>query len=213
MGSEKGPSFERDVCRTLSLWITDGKRNDIFWRNRTRATKGAKNMEIQEGDITAVKGEGAWFSDVFCIECKAGYSKKRSGKAKENRERKIPWDLLDCLDAKGYPEILKFWKQARKEADLYNQIPFVIFKRDHYPEPIISIRVDDLRAIEEYVGNLEVPKYITLSYKELDEDPYTYLFCGIRDFLTYLDPIPLKLFCANYYEKYIQGLEFTRGKK
>src|SRR5262245_2386383 len=28
----KGSKFERDLCRQLSLWWSDGKRDDVFWR-------------------------------------------------------------------------------------------------------------------------------------------------------------------------------------
>lgn len=26
----KGASFERDVCKKLSLWVSDGKREDLY---------------------------------------------------------------------------------------------------------------------------------------------------------------------------------------
>jgi len=32
-GKAKGASFERDICRRLSLWVSAGKQEDVFWRS------------------------------------------------------------------------------------------------------------------------------------------------------------------------------------
>jgi hypothetical protein len=74
-GKGKGSSFERKVCVLLSLWVTNGKKKDAFWRSSMsggRATihvkRGDKNR--QAGDIAAVAPEGHQFTDVFFAECK-----------------------------------------------------------------------------------------------------------------------------------------------
>ena len=72
MGKQKGAQFERDVCRMLSLALSNNYRDDIFWRSAMsggRATIGA-GRENQVGDISSVGAEGFALTDNFVIECK-----------------------------------------------------------------------------------------------------------------------------------------------
>lgn len=74
-GSAKGASFERWVCKTLSLWESKGESEDYFWRTSMsggRATLGRKKGEVKahlEGDIGSVSGK-RFLTDNFVIECK-----------------------------------------------------------------------------------------------------------------------------------------------
>lgn len=74
---QKGAAWERECCRRLSLWATNGDRDDLFWRTAMsggRATiqirKGFKNKS-QVGDIGAVDalGEELLLQHVI-VECK-----------------------------------------------------------------------------------------------------------------------------------------------
>ena len=89
---QKGAGFERDVCKKLSLWVSEGKSDAIFWRSAMsggRATVGQKQgiqRNTQVGDISAIDPIGAPFLDVFYVECKfykdfmwAAYMLKQSG--------------------------------------------------------------------------------------------------------------------------------------
>ena len=76
----KGSEFERSICKQLSLWWTDGKRDDIFWRSSqsggratSRAKKGKKTAG-QEGDICATHRSGDPLVRLFSIELKRGYN-------------------------------------------------------------------------------------------------------------------------------------------
>jgi hypothetical protein len=78
----KGSQFERDICRQLSLWWSEGKRDDVFWRTsgsgaraKTRSYKGKKTFG-QNADIQATDPIGQPLIDLFSIECKRGYSNK-----------------------------------------------------------------------------------------------------------------------------------------
>lgn len=79
--SGKGSSFEREICKILSLWWTDGTRDDIFWRTSgsgARAkTRSKKNQTTfgQYGDIQATDPIGQPLLDIMSIELKRGYSK------------------------------------------------------------------------------------------------------------------------------------------
>ncbi len=103
MKSSKGSAYERDFCKRLSLWWSNGKSDSIFWRTSnsggratTRAKKG-KGTQNQYGDVCAIDPIGQPLIDVFTIELKRGYSKytihdlfdKRKGAAKQQYEKWI----------------------------------------------------------------------------------------------------------------------------
>ena len=75
-GNAKGAAFERYVCKHLSKWVSEGKRDDVFWRTAMsggRATIGrkvGKMRESQAGDVGAVDALGHRLLQLFFIECK-----------------------------------------------------------------------------------------------------------------------------------------------
>jgi hypothetical protein len=86
----KGSSYEREICKQLSKWWTDGSRDDVFWRSSQsggRATQRAKHglrTYGAYGDIAAVDPIGEPLLKLFTIELKRG------------RSHGCPNDLLDC---------------------------------------------------------------------------------------------------------------------
>lgn len=77
--NRKGSSFERRICGELSLWWTDGKRDDVFWRAsqsggraKQRGRRG-RDTHGQHGDIQAVDPIGEVLIDLFTVELKRGY--------------------------------------------------------------------------------------------------------------------------------------------
>lgn len=116
-GKAKGSDFERVVCKQLSLWLTNGKSVDVFWRSAMsggRATV-AKGKVRQAGDITAVAPEGHILTDQFYLELK--FYKNLS---------------LDCL-IKGKGALLDIWNDTECEAMKYGRRPVLIFKQNHWP--------------------------------------------------------------------------------
>jgi len=157
---DKGGGFEREQCRALSLWWTNGEDPDVFWRRRTRRTGKSKSIRYQLGDILAEDAIGAPFFETFNVELKSGYSKTRSGP----RIKNIPWDLLDVVDynermaqnkQRAIPTILGFWEQTKRDAELSNRIPLLIFKRD-YHVPVVCVGKDTVVLLEQYLGPLLV---------------------------------------------------------
>jgi len=146
----KGADFERGICRYLSLWWTDQKDPDVFWRNPVRITKRSLG-KYQLGDIKADKAIGEHFTEVFNVEFKRGYSKGRSGKKVKN----VPWDLLDLIDySDRSPDLEKkqitiFWNQTLRDAEISKRIPLLIFRRDYHKE-VICIKDEDLSHLEDY---------------------------------------------------------------
>jgi hypothetical protein len=75
-GKQKGSAFERAVCKDLSLWVSKGNDENVFWRSAMsggRATvqnkRGVTNKS-QSGDISAVSEEGYPYTDKYYFECK-----------------------------------------------------------------------------------------------------------------------------------------------
>ncbi len=123
-GKSKGSSFEREVCVKLSKWISDGKRDDIFWRSAMsggRATVGSKKNIIrntQVGDITSVDPLGNKLTNKYIIECK--YYKNIHvesllfGKPKNN-------------------SIYEFWIKLNKQCIEFRKDPILIIKQNNLP--------------------------------------------------------------------------------
>lgn len=130
----KGSAFEREIANKLSLWWTEGERDDIFWRSDNsggRATmrrKAGKLTEGQAGDITYRDPIGKPLIDVFNIEAKTGYAQKSKNKTGETVTN---WSLLDLIDSNQKdPVFLKFWRQSSEEAEVTNREPILIFRRN-----------------------------------------------------------------------------------
>lgn len=76
----KGSAYEREVCKLLSRWWTDGERDDIFWRSSNsggRATvrkRQGKGTHGSYGDVAATDPIGEPLLKLFTIELKRGYS-------------------------------------------------------------------------------------------------------------------------------------------
>lgn len=125
--SAKGGAFEREISKKLSLWWSEGKRDDIFWRSSQsggRATfRGKKGKDTfgSHGDIAALDPIGAPLIKLFCFELKTGkshgapedliYRKMPNGKSKfektlaqanaSTKAAKAGWWILICRKLGG----------------------------------------------------------------------------------------------------------------
>jgi len=136
----KGGSCEREVAAMLSLWWTEGMRDDVFYRSHasgarfTQRKKIGKDTANQSGDITCTDPEGQLFIDTFSIEIKSGYSGRKKIKDENGKlisTEMIRWDILDFIDSKQKEPILQqFWNQAVNDANNSNKTPLLIFRRN-----------------------------------------------------------------------------------
>lgn len=131
MASSKGPNFEREIPRDLSLWWSGGERDDIFWRvkgsgsrAKSRLRQHGKTTYGQHGDIKAEDPIGAPLIEVVTLELKNGYGK---------------WSFLDVLDRppmrkgqknRAYQNFEKFMLQVQEDAAAAGTHPVLICKRD-----------------------------------------------------------------------------------
>jgi hypothetical protein len=125
----KGSRFERLVCRQLSLWISGGRSEHLYWRSSqsggratTRAKKGDTTLHVQSGDIAAIDPEGHHFLDVFYVECKNYKSLK-----------------LDSLFYRTTGDLAKMWIKTREQAKLYGKQPLMIIKENGQKPLLLSL--------------------------------------------------------------------------
>lgn len=158
----KGGQFERDFSRQLSLWWTNGERDDIFWRTAgsgARATvrsKKGKTTAGQYGDITATDPDGKLLIDNILFELKNGYPDAEIeklinyGKATKGTDLYSKWiDKCDksCKDS-GIPGWAIIHKRAGREPLVtMNQNAYWSFIADkkwiRKLSPVFIIRLSD----------------------------------------------------------------------
>lgn len=119
-GKGKGSGFERVVCKLLSLWVSNGQREDLFWRSAMsggRATVGrrkGKDHAHHAGDISATHPQGHRLTDHWYIECKA------------YRNLAIEGALLS-----GGGALAKFWRETCAQATAHKKLPMLIAKQNN----------------------------------------------------------------------------------
>lgn len=117
----KGSSFERGVCKRLSLWISHDKQEDALWRSSqsggrsTTAFKKGKRFSDQAGDICSIHPIGRPLTDRFLIECKHIKTLKFSG----------------LITNKG--NLVEFWAKAKEQATQHKKMPMLIAKQNSQP--------------------------------------------------------------------------------
>ena len=142
----KGSKFEREVCKTLSLWWTKGKTDDVFWRTagsgaRAKVRSKTKRATFgQHGDIQATDPIGQPLIDLISIELKRGYSSNTFADLVEPRQHHKPkpdaYELFirqamqDAKNAKT-PFWMLIIKRDRREASVF--IPLSLYNEltDH----------------------------------------------------------------------------------
>lgn len=69
-GKAKGSAFEREVGYTLSKWITNGERDDLFARTVLSGGQFTVSQRGNPGDLMAQDPLAQRFCNLFVIECK-----------------------------------------------------------------------------------------------------------------------------------------------
>ncbi len=127
-GKRKGSKFEREICKQLSLWWTDGEREDVFWRTASsggravQRSKKGKGTAGGSGDICAIDPIGKPLTDVFTMELKTGYG---------------PTSILDLVDSpashhRKHPPLWEQWiSQAVAAQKSSKKIAWMLITRRH----------------------------------------------------------------------------------
>ncbi len=158
-GKSKGSSFEREVCKKLSYWISGGNEDDLFWRSAmsggraTVSAKKGKKLNRHAGDITATAPEGHVLTDYWFVECKF-YTNLN-----------LPLFLLFSAGP-----LAKFWRTAKREAKRFDKIPMLIAKQNRSPTILIVPRT----ALSNWLSSPELAdaRLIHVRSKKMNIDIY-----------------------------------------
>lgn len=166
-GKQKGASFERDICKKLSLWLSNDQRQDLLWRSAmsggrsTVALKAGAKLGAQAGDISSIDRLSHAFVETFMTECKA--------------YRTLNFEGL----IKGKGHLIDFWKIATREATKYGKHPLLIGKQNNHPIIVcMTYRGSNILGVTPNMYRLNVP-------------PYNMRIILLDDFLT-LSPLIMK---------------------
>ena len=127
-GKGKGSAFERMISKQLSLWWTNGERDDVFWRTSNsggRATvRGKRKTFGQYGDMQATDPLGQPLMDLCTIELKIGYKGT---------------SMLDLVDKTGkqHPQYEKFLEQVTQDAKKADTPYWLLIARRHSKEIMV----------------------------------------------------------------------------
>lgn len=181
--SAKGSKYERDVCRQLSEWWSQGERDDIFWRTAasggraTQRNKSKRRTFGQYGDIQAVDPIGSPFMRLVTLELKRGYSKSSFADAVDRSLLAAPqmWeDFVEQASTAAELSGTPFWMLVQKRD---SREALVFFPRSFYvaldaaeidltaARPLVSMRLN-LRqkkgARKEWVYAMRLAEFLKL---------------------------------------------------
>ena len=141
-GKAKGSSYEREIAKKLSLWLTAGKRNDCIWRTSNSGGQATvTKFDTQCGDLHAVRPEAQKFFDTFSLELKN-------------------YKALDILTFQSKNFILKkWWVQASTDAKRANKIPLLIVRINRRGDWLIFSESVRNILIEDYLDINKTMKY------------------------------------------------------
>jgi len=169
--ANKGIVFERKFCKDLSLWWTQGVRDDVFWRTAgsgSRATQRhihGKQTHGAHGDVCAVDPIGGQLTELFTIELKRG---KHSGATIQDLIDKLPSsDRLRMPVLEGYIE-----KAKRSAVVAGTPTWMLVLRRDRRDAVLIFPKTNILRPIRTRLYSLSMT-WVRLRYRRHRTDIFT----------------------------------------
>ena len=140
IGKIKGDNYERIISKKLSIWLSKGENDDLFWRTQgsgsRHTTRYKKNLTLegQSGDVASVRsGVSEEFLKVFCVEIKF------------YKDINL-WGIV----TKSKVGLLGFWKQADEQAKRVNKMPILIVKQNYKPALLISNKIFNKLLIKKF---------------------------------------------------------------
>lgn len=119
-GNAKGSAFEREMCRTFSLWYSKGTAEDYYWRTSgsgSRATNlhihGKDLTKYQHGDMTFVRPEGRPLVTYFSFEFKSYAGIDFHG-------------IFHGISPEN--SLLSFWAKCVRDAEESQRVPWLVTK-------------------------------------------------------------------------------------
>lgn len=179
-GKIKGGTFEREVCKQLSLWWSEGLRGDIFWRTSgsgsrcTVRAKQDKQTVNSAGDVCYLDESGKELIDSYLIELKRGYNNEMS--------------LNKLIDSGvANPMLISIWEKAKSEAKKSGRkYVILIYKRDRRKSMVVVSRVL-FDILQRHRGQYED---VMIGYRK---PPNSFIITPFEDFITHFAPEDLVL--------------------
>jgi hypothetical protein len=173
----KGSSYERQLCKQLSLWWSKGTNDDWFWRSSQsggRATtrrKSGKSTVNAAGDICAMCPEGQRFLNVVTIEAKRGYTSATLSDLVEKKSGSLYHGFIEQARTSALEAATTYWllihKRDRRPAIVLTNMnpptPMVVyFNRDWLKETVLGY------TLENFLSE-PVWEYFDMLAKDYDE--------------------------------------------
>lgn len=117
--NQRGAGHERDTCRKLSLWLSEGKEDGWFWRSAMsggRATLFGAAAAQQAGDVSGLAPRAHEFLKHYAVECK------------RRRDLQLRRTLLGLGS-----ELRTLFVEAQTEARKFGRDTWLIAKEDRLP--------------------------------------------------------------------------------
>jgi len=185
----KGPQFERDVCRQISLWWSNSQRDDIFWRtpgSGARATARAKQGKTtfgQVGDIMSTDPAGQLLTSLITFELKRGYNSENVN------------NIIDRVRSQRKASQLEQWLLKLSSA---NVSPYwaLIHKRDrrdpvvYFPTSLFDLLVGESLAGPALVDTDKLQ--FSFRYEVTTPTVLRVTAVNLSDFLRYVSPLHIE---------------------
>lgn len=149
-GKRKGNSFERLICKKLSMWWSGNERDDLFWRTHNsggrHTVREQKDLDThhQVGDVTNTHPDGELFIDNFIVECK--------------HYRNINlWGLIT-----NKKDIIFKWWDKLSEENKDGKMPWLIIRENGRP----IILITDQKFYDLFGDKIECEPKLSFSYKK-----------------------------------------------
>jgi hypothetical protein len=179
----KGSEFERQLSKAFSLWFTNGKRDDIFYRTAASGARATQRMKKQmttadsAGDMCAMDPIGKPLTAVALFEFKRGYGgsgKKKGSKKKYSEEIEILPILDNPASQSKMPILLRWFYKAECERAAHKRLfTFIIFRRNR-KVAIISMTRETFAVIKHRlylrydIIDIDPNPVVKLQYKKLE---------------------------------------------
>lgn len=169
-GKCKGSTFERNVAKILTKWVSGKEKPYIFWRSPSSGSLATLSAaEDVSGDIIAIREEGKFFTKVFSIETKDGYPEA---------------DFWKYFKTVKNNEIDDFWKQCQGDAQKAGKKGMLIFHKKRQ-NILVAIDIGMVSFLERFVT---LPNGLAL-YNSRTPSP---MFFEMEKFFTIVKPEHIK---------------------
>jgi hypothetical protein len=145
----RGSGFEREIAKTLTLWITGKEKPYVLWRTPSSGAMITNKVSTDaSGDIIAIMPEGRVITDVISMEAKVGYAEV---------------DLMKHFKKQKNNILEGFWEQCIRDSRIANKHGMLIYRKKGYPIVIgvEKLLIDKLQKQKD----VKLPKSISLIFE------------------------------------------------